>query len=128
MRQSDQLAFTMCNPPFYRDKEEVLVSAEAKELGPNAVCTGADTEMITPGGEVSFVRQMVLESLRWGTRCRYTHLNNISVASADIRIRRWFTSMLGKMSSLTEIVELLRTNKVCIFMWHFHEGIRLKKD
>ena len=61
----------MCNPPFYRDREEVLSSAEAKQVGPSAVCTGADTEMITPGGEGAFVRQMVEESLRWSTRCRY---------------------------------------------------------
>ncbi|KIP02400.1 hypothetical protein PHLGIDRAFT_79182, partial [Phlebiopsis gigantea 11061_1 CR5-6] len=98
--QSSQLDFTMCNPPFYRNREEISISAEAKQLGPNAVCTGADTEMITPGGEVSFVRQMVLESLRWSTRCRHFGLG------------RWFTSMLGKMSSLTEIVELLKVNKI----------------
>lgn len=61
----------MCNPPFYSDRKEVITSAETKELGPNAVCTGADTEMITPGGEVAFVRQMVLESVQWGERCRY---------------------------------------------------------
>lgn len=60
----------MCNPPFYSDREEVLASAEAKEQGPSAVCTGADTEMITPGGEVAFVGKMVRESLELGTRCR----------------------------------------------------------
>ena len=27
----------MCNPPFYGSREEVAQSAEAKELGPNAV-------------------------------------------------------------------------------------------
>lgn len=64
------IAFTMCNPPFYGSREEVQNSAEAKELGPSAVCTGADTEMITPGGEVAFIGQMVRESLRLGTRCR----------------------------------------------------------
>ncbi|KAL7280933.1 hypothetical protein ACG7TL_005882 [Trametes sanguinea] len=29
--------FTMCNPPFYSSREEVLQSAEAKEFEPNAV-------------------------------------------------------------------------------------------
>lgn len=29
--------FTMCNPPFYASREEVIQSAEAKEFGPNAV-------------------------------------------------------------------------------------------
>jgi 23S rRNA A1618 N6-methylase RlmF len=62
--------FTMCNPPFYSSREDVLSSAETKEFGPNAICTGADTEMITSGGEVAFVSNMVQESLRLGTQCR----------------------------------------------------------
>ncbi|KAH9889026.1 hypothetical protein C8Q73DRAFT_709419 [Cubamyces lactineus] len=86
--------FTMCNPPFYSSREEVLQSAEAKELGPNAVCTGADIEMITPGGEAAFVGRMVEESIQLLGKCR------------------WFTSMLGKMSSLTDIVQSLRAKKV----------------
>ncbi|GJE92247.1 S-adenosyl-L-methionine dependent methyltransferase [Phanerochaete sordida] len=92
--QSTQgIDFTMCNPPFYGSREEVLSSAEAKEIGPSGACTGAETEMITPGGEVAFVRKMVQESLQLRESCR------------------WYTSMLGKMSSLTEIVQSLRSAK-----------------
>lgn len=60
----------MCNPPFYADREEVLRSAEAKELEPNAVCTGTENEMITPGGEVAFVGKIIKESLTLRARCR----------------------------------------------------------
>ncbi|KAI0665371.1 S-adenosyl-L-methionine dependent methyltransferase [Trametes maxima] len=86
--------FTMCNPPFYSSRDEVFRSAEAKELGPNAVCTGADVEMITPGGEAVFVGKMVEESLRLREKCR------------------WFTSMLGKLSSVALVTQLLRDNKI----------------
>ncbi|KAJ6542267.1 ribosomal RNA large subunit methyltransferase F-like protein [Mycena sp. CBHHK59/15] len=41
--------FTMCNPPFYSSLADVAASADAKALGPSAVCTGAYVEMITPG-------------------------------------------------------------------------------
>ncbi|KIL56479.1 hypothetical protein M378DRAFT_89211 [Amanita muscaria Koide BX008] len=82
--------FTMCNPPFYESEEEMARSAQAKELAPNAVCTGAQVEMVTPGGELAFVSQIVKESLKYTTRCR------------------WYTSMLGKLSSLTKLVGLLR--------------------
>ncbi|KAH7911146.1 hypothetical protein BJ138DRAFT_1185969 [Hygrophoropsis aurantiaca] len=89
-----QYDFTMCNPPFYNSAEDVARSAETKDYSPSAVCTGAEVEMITPGGEYSFVERMVKESLQHKTRCR------------------WFTSMLGKMSSVPEIVALLRLNKI----------------
>ncbi|CAE6483237.1 unnamed protein product [Rhizoctonia solani] len=55
------VTFSMCNPPFYSDMEEVNRSAENKEYDPHAVCTGALVEMITPGGEVAFVQRMINE-------------------------------------------------------------------
>ncbi|KAK0223916.1 hypothetical protein IW262DRAFT_1433222 [Armillaria fumosa] len=86
----ESFSFTMCNPPFYASLDEVTLSAEGKAMDPNAVCTGAPVEMVTPGGEMAFVRQIVRESKQLGTRCR------------------WYTSMLGKMSSLKEVVDLLK--------------------
>lgn len=67
---ADIFDFTMCNPPFYSSREEVERSTTGKEFSPSAVCTGADTEMITQGGESAFVRQMVTESLTYRTKCR----------------------------------------------------------
>jgi 23S rRNA A1618 N6-methylase RlmF len=62
----------MCNPPFYSSREEIEKSTTEKEFSPSAVCTGADTEMITAGGESAFVRHIVTESLIYRTKCRYT--------------------------------------------------------
>jgi len=87
-------SFTMCNPPFYGSSDEVERSAEGKAFEPNGVCTGSDNEMIVNGGEGAFVRRIVDESVGVGTRCR------------------WFTSMLGKLSSVAEIVAVLRSRKV----------------
>ncbi|KAF8799482.1 S-adenosyl-L-methionine dependent methyltransferase [Phlegmacium glaucopus] len=87
--------FTMCNPPFYTSVEEVVQSASEKDLAPNAARTGADIEMIfADSGEEGFVGQMVEESERFQTRCK------------------WYTSMLGKMSSVTTIVEKLRKRSI----------------
>lgn len=71
---SDTFDFMMCNPPFYSSKEEIEKSKREKEFSPSAVCTGADTEMITPGGESAFIRQIVAESLTHRTKCRYRPL------------------------------------------------------
>lgn len=62
--------FTMCNPPFYSSKEDISRSAEGKALEPSSVCTGADVEMITPGGEEAFVGEMVKESMKEDVRRR----------------------------------------------------------
>ncbi|TFK45312.1 S-adenosyl-L-methionine dependent methyltransferase [Heliocybe sulcata] len=86
--------FTMCNPPFYTSKAEVDASAEAKLYEPNAVCTGGDVEMITPGGDSAFVKRMVDESLEIRGRCR------------------WYTSMLGKLSSVAEVIQYLRQHEI----------------
>lgn len=88
---TNSFSFTMCNPPFYGSTEEVERSAEGKAMEPNAVrsntcftssfdadvdlwnriqvCTGAEVELITPGGESAFVRRMVEESLQLRDRC-----------------------------------------------------------
>ncbi|KAK7030427.1 hypothetical protein VNI00_014171 [Paramarasmius palmivorus] len=87
---SSTFTFTMCNPPFYGSAEEVAQSAEVKEFEPNAICTGAPVEMITVGGESAFVRKMIHESKEASARCM------------------WYTSMLGKLSSVGEVVEALK--------------------
>ncbi|KAM5484936.1 putative 23S rRNA (adenine(1618)-N(6))-methyltransferase [Microsporum audouinii] len=80
----------MCNPPFYETQEEMLQLAEEKQHEPLSVCTGAETEMITPGGEVAFVNKMIEESLRLREAVK------------------WYTSMLGKRSSLLSLIEELQ--------------------
>ncbi|VDB95430.1 unnamed protein product [Peniophora sp. CBMAI 1063] len=89
-----RFTFTMCNPPFYSSAEDIAQSAESKAFPPSAVCTGSEVEMITDGGEVAFVCKMVRESLVHRERCQ------------------WYTSMLGKLSSVTDVVKLLREHDI----------------
>lgn len=57
---------------------------------PNAVNTGTDAEMVCPGGEVAFVGQMVMDSV---------------VLRDTVH---WYTSMVGKKSTLKTVKLLLR--------------------
>lgn len=85
----ERLDFTMCNPPFYASRDEMITSAEAKERLPFSACTGAEVEMVTSGGELDFVTRMIEESIRLGEKVL------------------WYTTMLGKLSSVSVIVEKL---------------------
>ncbi|KAG1859714.1 S-adenosyl-L-methionine dependent methyltransferase [Suillus subluteus] len=100
--------FTMCNPPFYSSAEDVSRSAEFKEFDPNAVrktvsckaCkrnspidSGAEVEIITPGGETNFVARIFSQSLQ-------------------LLRTKWYTSILGKMSSIPDLVSLFREHNV----------------
>lgn len=90
----DSLDFVMTNPPFYFSEDELLASALKKSRPPHSACTGAPVEMVCEGGEVAFVGRIVDESLRLRGRVR------------------WYTSMLGKVSSLEVLVDQLRGHGV----------------
>ncbi|PYH48897.1 DUF890 domain protein [Aspergillus saccharolyticus JOP 1030-1] len=84
-----RLDFTMCNPPFYASRDEMVASAEAKDRPPFSACTGAEVEMVTAGGEVAFISRMIEESLQPRDKVR------------------WYTSMCGKLSSVSVLIEKL---------------------
>ncbi|KAH7382777.1 DUF890 domain protein [Cadophora sp. MPI-SDFR-AT-0126] len=90
----ENIDFSMCNPPFYGSTSEMLSSAALKQRPPFTACTGSANEMVTPGGEVSFITRMIDESLILKDRVQ------------------WYTSMLGKFSSIEPLVRKLRQQGV----------------
>ncbi|KAK5020299.1 hypothetical protein LTR60_000641, partial [Cryomyces antarcticus] len=85
-----RLDFCMCNPPFYSSRTDMAASAASKSLPPLAVCTGAESEMVCEGGDVGFVLRIVDESCLLQSRVQ------------------WYTSMLGKLSSVDTVVARLK--------------------
>ncbi|KAL2260433.1 hypothetical protein VTK26DRAFT_5546 [Humicola hyalothermophila] len=86
--------FVMMNPPFYDSEDDMLASAKKKERPPFSACTGAPVEMVCDGGEVAHVGRLLRESLVLRDRVQ------------------WYTSMLGKLSSLEALVEQLHANGI----------------
>lgn len=66
-------AFTMSNPPFFKDEKERLgnlgLSWSVRPV-PSTFSTGTGRETVTEGGEVEFVRRMIEESLELRDRIR----------------------------------------------------------
>ncbi len=56
--------FCMCNPPFFADLEET-------GLNEKVICTGTSNELVTEGGEQSFVSKMITESVILKHKIRY---------------------------------------------------------
>ncbi|KAH6612952.1 hypothetical protein B0J18DRAFT_71346 [Chaetomium sp. MPI-SDFR-AT-0129] len=81
--------FTMMNPPFYTSEDDMLSSANKKSRPPMSACTGAPVEMVCEGGEVAHVGRLLRESL---------------VLREKVQ---WYTSMVGKLSSLETLVDQL---------------------
>ncbi|GLE05650.1 hypothetical protein PINS_up014690 [Pythium insidiosum] len=79
--------FSMCNPPFFDDMDEA-------DTNPDVCCMGASHEMVFPGGEVSFIGHMIDDSIILQQRVL------------------WYTSMVGRKSSLRRLLALLREKKV----------------
>ncbi|RDW69312.1 hypothetical protein BP6252_08332 [Coleophoma cylindrospora] len=90
----ENIDFTMCNPPFYESNAEMLALAQSKQRPPNSACTGSANEMVTPGGEVAFITKMISESLLLRDRVQ------------------WYTSMCGRFSSITALIEILRKHEI----------------
>lgn len=82
---TDQVAFTVCNPPFYGSSDEM----EAKRVSKynlKAPVTGKQTELVTPGGELAFVWKLYKDSIEW-------HRQIV-----------WFSSMVGNLSTVKSLI------------------------
>ena len=93
----DELDFVMCNPPFYSSHDDMLASYGAKEKPPSAVCTGSESEMTCPGGDVGFVTRILEESQKLRERVQ------------------WYSSMFGRLASVQQIVAKLKEHRITNF-------------
>lgn len=88
--------FCMCNPPFFISEFEASYgnTRSGKRPQPSGICTGAETEIVTGGGEVEFVRGIINDSL-----LLKEHFS-------------WYTTMLGKKSSVAPVLACLSKNGI----------------
>ena len=104
--------FTICNPPFYSSVEEIQRNYEGKVDGPAAVCTGAVSEMIynpSQGPEDSLKRDISGESdrksIESGGDIAFALRILLESRESNMRYRvRWYSCMLGKLSSLKSLI------------------------
>ena len=63
----------MCNPPFFAEfqEEESTKDRTNHRPLPNSISTATESEKVTDGGEVAFIKRMIKESLKCKQVIRY---------------------------------------------------------
>jgi 23S rRNA (adenine1618-N6)-methyltransferase len=89
--------FTICNPPFHASKEEAIADNARKNRNLNIATKGTNlnfgghvTELWCDGGELSFIKTMIKESLEFSTHCF------------------WFTTLVSKKENLIALYQELK--------------------
>ena len=96
--ETEQIDFTLCNPPFHSSAEEAQRGSKRKiknlsgkkEKNPTLNFAGISKELIYKGGEYNFIHQMILESRPFGEQCL------------------WFSSLVSKQANLKGLYKLLK--------------------
>jgi 23S rRNA (adenine1618-N6)-methyltransferase len=91
--------FTMCNPPFYSSPEEMRALRAMKQQNPYSELQAVDSELFTAGGEMEFTMKLVDESMQ-------------------LRGSTWYSTMVGKKSTLERLVEKLQKEGIINYALH----------
>lgn len=96
----DRFTFMMCNPPFHASAEEANKSTlrkisslnlkDKKNAKPVLNFGGQHAELWCNGGEISFITQMIYESVKYISQCL------------------WFTTLVSKKENLSAIYKTLK--------------------
>jgi len=98
INRNDKFALTMCNPPFHASMEKAhagsarKVSNLNKGKAPQKVTlnfAGQENELCCAGGEIAFLKQMVIESVDFASQVT------------------WFSSLVSKSENVAPIKKLL---------------------
>ena len=91
LKKGQVYSFSMCNPPFYEDENDLHGNCSQRDEdrpSPSSINTGQAHETMTPGGEVAFVKNLIDDSLALGDQVRYVTLTecclSLRVASLSI--------------------------------------------
>uniref|UniRef100_A0A6B2L5D9 U6 small nuclear RNA (adenine-(43)-N(6))-methyltransferase n=1 Tax=Arcella intermedia TaxID=1963864 RepID=A0A6B2L5D9_9EUKA len=99
LKDNESFDFCMCNPPFFD-------SLEQKVDNPKTVCEATLNELVTVGGELAFISQIIQESL---------------VLKSQVR---WYSSMIGRKKNVKKLLNLLKKHKVTnIRSTTFYQGL-----
>lgn len=88
------IVFSLCNPPFYSSKDEIVFKRKKKINFNKNEIIGHTSELITDGGDYKFIIKLLKDS------------ENI-----EINYMTWFTSLIGNYSTLKKLIQYMKQNR-----------------
>ncbi|ANQ52091.1 23S rRNA (adenine(1618)-N(6))-methyltransferase RlmF [Flammeovirga sp. MY04] len=108
--ERDRIAFTMCNPPFYKSKEEAESATTRKNKNLNQENLkdrnfgGLKNELWVKGGELQFIKNMMKESVNYKDQVV------------------WFTTLVSQQAHVSELNKTIRKLKANIRIVDMNQG------
>ena len=101
INKDEKYDFTLCNPPFHKSLDEALAGNKrkvqnlTKQKNKKSALNfgGKNNELWCKGGEISFIKNMIKESLEFSKNCL------------------WFTTLVSKKENLPVIYKVLKDVK-----------------
>ena len=98
INKNDKFDFTICNPPFHKSAKEAQMGSSRKVKNltnkkikkPTLNFGGQQNELWCDGGEVSFIKKMIIQSVQYKQNCF------------------WFTTLVSKKENLPTIYKVLK--------------------
>jgi len=118
IKKDEKFDFILCNPPFHKSQKEAKegqirkVSNLTKKVVEEPILNfgGQDGELWCKGGELSFIRQMIKESVINAKNCF------------------WFTTLVSKKENLREILKNIKsTNPVVLKTIEMKQGQKISR-
>jgi 23S rRNA (adenine1618-N6)-methyltransferase len=97
IKKGERFDVSICNPPFHASKAEAAkgTARKLKNLGKKVDSTtlnfgGQSNELFYDGGEITFIKKMILQSKRYEAACK------------------WYTTLVSKEENLEKIYKALK--------------------
>lgn len=97
-RVDENIRYTMCNPPFYTNGDDLYERSKFKNLKPNELLS-SDSEMFYEGGEVQFIKDLLHDSIE------------LAKEKPETVKTCWFLSQIGIKSNCFEVESVLNEAK-----------------
>ncbi|MPW29914.1 23S rRNA (adenine(1618)-N(6))-methyltransferase RlmF [Agarivorans sp. B2Z047] len=132
VQANERFELSMCNPPFHRSAADAQKGSQRKQTNLKANAKnksklnfgGQSNELWCPGGELSFIKNMVAESQQFSQQVLWF----TSLVSKEANLRAIYQALKQAKVSQHKTIKMGQGNKVSRFVaWSYHSPAQQKQ-